>query len=254
MTTQHHDKLTDLKIKHITDGWVGILFINDNPVLIHWNLRQQGSTHFVKIINKNTWQENIAAGTTKHRTLLIDGTIEKLTAEPVKKRYEFYFDPTQRYYSEFVHLFNRYNNEYTTIPTRDKEFYYTHVRVFNWQQSFLTTKEHRDDNQIRHAEDLLKSGQRPYVTIYQHYISQQGIYDDGYGWASSHISPFFIVDGNYIYRAYKNLNIAPKFVLYTEKVRGDGQREFKADTTLLNALSQRFLTEEELSLIKKYRR
>jgi hypothetical protein len=244
----------DLRIRYVTDGWTGVLLIDDNPVYIHWNSRSMGGPSFNKVIGGSTLVESFFADLADERRLMINGKVEKIVAKAVRTKYEFYFDPTQRYYSTFVRVFNRYNNEYISIPTRDKEFYNTDVRLLNWQYGFIATREDFDIGQIRDVEIRLKAGQRPFVTLYQHYIAQNGVGSDGYRWHSSHVSPFFIVDANYICQAYRNLNIPPNFILYTEKVRGDGQSEFKGNEELIDRLLQQSFNEEELSLVKKYRR
>ncbi len=243
--------LTQTNIKYLTDSWTSILFIENTPKVIFWNSRRQGGPYFSHIIND---ENNHNLENSENEEFKFENEVEIISAKSVKKTYEFYFgvNQTQRYYSNFARPFNQKNNEYLSIPNVDKVFYH-HERLFDWKSSFLPIEANLDMEKISFFEKKISEGKRFSITLYQHYISQRGVYEDGSGWLSSFASPYYIINGNEFFQAYSNKKIKPDFILYTEKIRGNENKEFNINKNLLQEIIEKYLSEEQKTLIIKYR-
>lgn len=240
------------KIEYVTDGWTSVLLFDGQPTVILWNPRRPGISGIVKIIGKTKSEKYSTQLQDLETAFTFNENIETLKAVCVGKSYEVYFESTQRHYSKFVSVFNDRNNIYRKLPVIDKEFFYTFDRLF-YYKTFGLTQEIEDFKLVDEYENVIRQGERPFVLLYQYYISQSGKYEDGDGWRSINVSPYFVIHGNHLLQAYRNLNIEPNFVLKTEKIKGNGVDEFMNNTSLINETISNYLNDEEIELINKYK-
>jgi hypothetical protein len=253
-------------IRVITDSYTDILLYDDNPLAIHWNSKRQGGPSFFQVLEDNVGSinvpefdlnidesiEDIFENRFTRLNLFTDGDYEILIAKSVKKKYEMYYKSNQRHYSSFVQMFNQKNYDYYSIPIVNTDFYYTYSRFFNWRNDFYPLITNFDKDLNIACMQLLESGKRPFITIFQSCISQKGIYEDGSSWYHLHKSPYFIIHGNHLYEAYKKQNIKPNFILVTQKIKGDGYSEYLLNKNLINKINSLFLDKEKKDLIQNY--
>lgn len=238
-------------IDYITDGWTAVLLFDNKPISIYWNSRRSEGPSLYKILNTFTKECISSQIQLNEIEYIFAKNIETITAKCFGKNYECYLEDHQRYYSKFASVFNKKNNACRTLPNSDIEFYGNSERLFDWK-TFLLTQEIQDIDLVEKYEKYIRSGNRPFIIIYQSYIQQRGKYEDGYLWQSSHVSPYFVIHGNHLLQAYRNLNIEPNFILKTEKINGNKIDEFTKNKVLINEIKSNYLFIEEIEIINKY--
>lgn len=69
-----------------------------------------------------------------------------------------------------------------------------------------------DRDRVEYYKNLIKQGCRPKAIVFSSYFEENGIYDNGETWQSSHNSPLFILDGHHKMLAYHETEISPEFI------------------------------------------
>jgi hypothetical protein len=109
--------------------------------------------------------------------------------------------------------------------------YYPYMGCFKGDDLVLTqSKRFLNSDRVKYYENLIKEKVFPKIIVLEESFSE--INDLGY--KAIHASPRFIVDGHHKLKAYENLNIPAKIILFSHKINPEiGKRNIKNNQALL---------------------